>query len=115
MASLSFSRTAARFRHWWPWRTGGSLAAAATRASACVFRKGNRPPAPALAAAGRLASGGGDQVKFWLVEEEKLIAALCLRAGRNLTKDEWVNYIGSDIPWQGSCRNRRSIWQPPEQ
>jgi WD40 repeat protein len=62
---------------------------------------------------GRLASGGGDQVKIWLVEEEKLIAALCLRAGRNLTRDEWVHYIGSDIPWQRSCRNRLSNWRSP--
>ena len=35
----------------------------------------------------RLASGGLDgQIKLWHVEEQKLIAALCLRAGRNLTR-----------------------------
>jgi hypothetical protein len=45
---------------------------------------------------GRLASGGGDSsIKLWLVDEEKLIAALCFRASRNLTKDEWARYIGS--------------------
>jgi hypothetical protein len=57
----------------------------------------------------RLASGGEDgQIKLWLVDEQKLIAALCLRAGRNLTKDEWDRYIGSDTPWQLSYRDLRS-------
>jgi hypothetical protein len=55
---------------------------------------------------GRLASGGEDgTIKLWLVDEQKLIAALCLRAGRNLTQDEWARYIGSDAPWQPSCRD----------
>src|SRR4051812_43688360 len=61
---------------------------------------------------GRLASGGEDgQIKLWLVNEEQLIAALCLRAGRNLRKAEWARYIGSDTPWQPSCRNRPSNWR----
>jgi WD40 repeat protein len=64
---------------------------------------------------GRLASGGGDgKIKLWLVEEQQLIAALCLRAGRNLTKDEWARYIGSDTPWQPSCRGRPSNWRTPD-
>jgi WD40 repeat protein len=63
---------------------------------------------------GRLASGGdGGKIKLWLVDEEKLISALCLRAGRNLSKDEWAYYIGSDTPWQPSCRNRPSTWRTP--
>jgi hypothetical protein len=50
---------------------------------------------------GRLASGGWDgTIKLRLADEQKLIAALCLRAGRNLTKVEWAHYVGSDIPWQ---------------
>ena len=69
----------------------------------------------AVLADGRLASGGGDgNVKLWLVDEQKLIAALCLRAGRNLTKDEWARYIGSDTPWQPSCRDRPSNWPTPD-
>jgi hypothetical protein len=59
----------------------------------------------AVLADGRLASGGNDgSIKLWLVEEQRLIAALCLRAGRNLTKAEWSRYVGSDTPWQPSCR-----------
>jgi WD40 repeat protein len=45
----------------------------------------------AVLADGRLASGDVDgKIKLWLVDEQKLIAALCLRAGRNLRKDEWA-------------------------
>jgi WD40 repeat protein len=64
---------------------------------------------------GRLASGGDDgRIKLWLVDEEKLIAALCLRAGRNLSKDEWARYIGLDTPWQPSCRDLPSNWRTPD-
>ena len=69
----------------------------------------------AVLADGRLASGGNDgSIKLWLVEEQRLIAALCLRAGRNLTKAECVRYIGSDTPWQPSCRGRLSSWRTPD-
>jgi WD40 repeat protein len=69
----------------------------------------------AVLADGRLASGGFDgKIKHWLVEEEKLIAALCLRAGRNLSKSEWARYIGSDTPWQPSCRDLPSNWRTPD-
>ncbi len=68
----------------------------------------------AVLAEGRLASGGEDgNIKLWLVDEQKLIAALCLRAGRNLTKDEWARYVGPDTPWQPSCRDRPSNWRTP--
>jgi hypothetical protein len=66
---------------------------------------------------GRLASGGDNSkgtIKLWLVEEQELISALCLRAGRNLTKAEWTRYIGSDTPWQPSCRGRPSNWRTPD-
>ena len=54
---------------------------------------------------GRLVSAGFDgEIKLWLVDKQKLIAALCLRAGRNLTQGEWDRYIGPNIPWQESCR-----------
>src|SRR5580704_17021600 len=37
---------------------------------------------------GRLASGGKDgRIKLWLVDNQYLVAALCLRAGRNLSKE----------------------------
>jgi hypothetical protein len=62
---------------------------------------------------GRLVSAGLDgEIRIWFVDKQKLIVALCLRAGRNLTKErEWTRYIGPDTPWQPSCRHLPSNWQ----
>jgi WD40 repeat protein len=81
-----------------------------------VLRHGGSVRSLAVLGDGRLASSGGTDgtIKLWLVEEEKLIAALCLRAGRNLTKAEWARYIGSDRPRQPSCRDRPSNWRTPD-
>jgi WD40 repeat protein len=69
-----------------------------------ILSQGSRVLSLAVLADGRLASGGADgTIKLWLIEEQKLIAALCLRVGRTLSKVEWVRYIGSDTPWQPSC------------
>jgi WD40 repeat protein len=62
---------------------------------------------------GRLASVDPDGIKLWLVNEQELVAALCRRAGRNLTKEEWARYIGSETPWQPSCRDLPSNWRNP--
>jgi hypothetical protein len=51
---------------------------------------------------------------MWLVDEVALTSALCLRAGRNLTKQEWDRYIGSGALWQPSCRERPTRWRDPE-
>jgi WD40 repeat protein len=70
-----------------------------------VISHGSRLFTLAVLPDGRLASAGADgTIKLWIVDEQKLIAALCLRAGRNLTKNEWARYISSDIPRQPVCR-----------
>jgi WD40 repeat protein len=80
-----------------------------------VLSHGGGVKSLAVLADGRLASGGQDgTIKLWLVDEPQLIAALCLRAGRNLTKAEWARYIGPDTPWQPSCRDRPSNWRTPD-
>jgi WD40 repeat protein len=78
-----------------------------------VLSQGSEVDSLAVLPDGRLAGGGYGKVKLWLVDEQKLIAALCLRAGRNLTKDEWARYIGSDTRWQPSCRDLPSNWRTP--
>jgi hypothetical protein len=80
-----------------------------------VLTHGARVTSLAVLADGRLASGGYDgKIRLWLVEEQKLVEALCLRAGRNLTKADWAHYIGSDTPWQPSCRGLPSNWRTPD-
>ena len=107
---------------WRCWRTGGWRAAATDGKIKLWPKEGTDEPVVlahggpvwslAVLADGRLASGGEDgTIKLWLVDEQKLIAALCLRAGRNLTKAEWARYIGSDTPWQPSCRDLPSNWR----
>jgi len=51
-----------------------------------VLSSGSSVDSMAVRADGRLASGSGydGTIKLWLVNEQKLISALCLRAGRNL-------------------------------
>ena len=74
-----------------------------------VLSQGSSVLLLAVLADGRLASGGADgKIKAWLVNEEDL------RAGRNLSKDEWARYIGSDTPWQPSCRDLPSNWRTPD-
>ena len=65
------------------WPTGG-------QGEPVTFQHGSPISAFAAFLDGRLASSGEDgTIKLWLIDEDKLIAALCLRAGRNLSKDEW--------------------------
>ena len=80
-----------------------------------VLRQGSPVESLAVLKDGRLASGGEDgRIRIWLVDAQELVATLCLRAGRNLTKDEWAQYIGSDILWQPSCRDLPSNWRTPD-
>jgi len=70
-----------------------------------VLQHGSEVWSLAVLPDGRLASAGLEgKIKLWLVDERKLLAALCLRAGRNFTNDEWARHVGSDTPWRPSCQ-----------
>jgi phospholipase A-2-activating protein len=80
-----------------------------------VFHHGSEVYSLTVLRDGRLASvGRDDPIKLWLVEQNQLTSSLCLRPGRNLSRDEWVRYIGADVPWQPSCRDRPSNWRTPD-
>jgi hypothetical protein len=39
----------------------------------------------------------------WLYHPEDLIADACSRLSRNMTRDEWSQYIGSAMDYQAVC------------
>jgi len=44
-------------------------------------------------------------VRFWLWQPQDLIEEACSRVVQNLTRSEWVAYIGKDIPYHATCPN----------
>jgi WD40 repeat protein len=52
-----------------------------------------------------LVTGGGDRLaRIWLLQPEDLIAEACARLTRNLTRQEWQQYLG-DEPYRSTCPN----------
>jgi energy-coupling factor transporter ATP-binding protein EcfA2 len=51
-----------------------------------------------------LASGSQDRtVRLWDVSLESWQARACRRANRNLTIDEWRQFVGEDVPYERTC------------
>jgi len=51
-------------------------------------------------------SGSSDgTARVWLWRAEDLIAEACRRLPRNLTRAEWQQYIGPDVPYHPTCPN----------
>jgi WD40 repeat protein len=51
-----------------------------------------------------LASGGPDgTVILWDVDTASWVRRACAVAGRNLTRREWAQYAGEDVPYQTPC------------
>ena len=51
-------------------------------------------------------AGGEDYlVKLWLYRPEDLIDLACSRVTRNLTREEWTQYVGDVLPYQAVCPN----------
>ena len=51
----------------------------------------------------RLVSGSRDGTILWDLDPEHLKAEACRTANRNLTCQEWRQYIGPDIPYRKTC------------
>jgi WD40 repeat protein len=43
--------------------------------------------------------------RVWIWRSEDLVAEACLHVTRNLTRDEWQQYIGDALPYQAVCPN----------
>jgi WD40 repeat protein len=51
-------------------------------------------------------SGSDDgTTHMWIWQPEDLILDACLRMPRNLTREEWKQYIGDAMPYQAVCTN----------
>jgi WD40 repeat protein len=54
----------------------------------------------------QLATGSHDQtIRLWQVHTARIADMVCERVWRNLTLDEWRQFIGADIPYERTCPN----------
>ncbi len=52
----------------------------------------------------KLVAGLSDKsLRIWETSPEKLAAEICRMVGRDMTIDEWNNWIGSDVPYEKTC------------
>ena len=70
------------------------------------------PPAPEVRAASpflfrpdhqQLVTAGPHGLRFWNLDEEAWRRIACAVANRNLTEDEWRNFLGEEIPYRRTC------------
>jgi len=53
-----------------------------------------------------LASGSWDQtIHIWIARTEILAGKICQQVWRNLTLDEWRQFVGADLPYDRTCPN----------
>jgi WD40 repeat protein len=68
---------------------------------------------PEFTADGRFLAGNGiweGQATHWTMDPSAWLEAACRAAGRNLTTEEWVEYLGTDEPYRPTCRS----WKVPD-
>ena len=54
----------------------------------------------------QIITGSRDEfVRTWPVEPEVLADRICELVSRNLTEEEWVEFVGADIPYEKTCPN----------
>ena len=50
-----------------------------------------------------LAGCKNDVIKRWPMRPSTLSEGICAKVGRNLTKEEWIEFVGKDIPYRKTC------------
>ena len=46
-----------------------------------------------------------ETIHVWPTKIGTMASSLCSYVGRNLTKDEWDNFVGADLPYEKTCDN----------
>jgi hypothetical protein len=54
------------------------------------------------------ANGPLDSATEWDLDVDTWEAIACHAAGRNLTRDEWAEFLGDDTPYRATCAE----WPP---
>jgi hypothetical protein len=78
-----------------------------TAAPVVLRGHGNRVSSVVFSPDGQtLASGSGDQtIRIWIVHTEIMAGKICQQVWRNLTLDEWHQFVGADLPYERTCPN----------
>lgn len=63
--------------------------------SVAVSRGGNRV----------VSGSAGGTVREWNINSRNLSESVCQVVGRNLSRHEWVEFIGSDVEYELTCPN----------
>jgi hypothetical protein len=50
-----------------------------------------------------MVAGGDGSVRRWDLRTDTWIRQACARAGRDLTRDEWVDIFGDGQPYRRTC------------
>lgn len=46
-----------------------------------------------------------ETIHVWPTKIGTMASSLCSYVGRNMTKDEWTNFVGADLPYEKTCDN----------
>jgi WD40 repeat protein len=52
-----------------------------------------------------VSAGSGGSVRVWDISVESWAARACALANRELTREEWIQFIGPDAPYTASCQS----------
>lgn len=52
-----------------------------------------------------IAAGHESEIRVWPTDPDLLAEQICPLLKRNMSKEEWTKYVGSDIPFENTCVN----------